>query len=69
MEGLVRTTIRGGSADQVAPLGERIERAARELADAVARREPAKSSDPFDPANYLGEGRSFGHPLGGLSGE
>ncbi|GAA1947755.1 FMN reductase [Microbacterium deminutum] len=59
----------GGSADQVAPLGERIDRAARELADAVARREPAKSTDPFDPANYLGEGRSFGHLLGGLAGE
>jgi FMN reductase len=59
----------GGSADQVAPLSERIERGARELAEAVARREPAKSSDPFDPANYLGEGRSFGHLLGGLAGE
>jgi FMN reductase len=59
----------GGSADQVAPLGERIERAARELAGAIARREPVKSTDPFDPANYLGEGRSFGHLLGGLSGE
>jgi FMN reductase len=59
----------GGSADQVAPLGERIERGARELAEAIARREPAKSTDPFDPANYLGEGRSFGHLLGGLTGE
>lgn len=59
----------GGSADQVAPLGDRIERAARELADAVARREPVKSTDPFDPANYLGDGRSFGHLLGGLAGE
>ena len=59
----------GGSADQVAPLGERIERGARELAEAIARREPVKSTDPFDPANYLGEGRSFGHLLGGLAGE
>ncbi|GAA1986622.1 FMN reductase [Microbacterium pumilum] len=59
----------GGSADQVAPLGERIDRGARELAEAIARREPAKSTDPFDPANYLGEGRSFGHLLGGLAGE
>lgn len=59
----------GGSADQVAPLSERVERGARELAEAVARREPAKSTDPFDPANYLGEGRSFGHLLGGLAGE
>ncbi len=59
----------GGSGDQVAPLGERVEKAARELADAVARRDPAGSADPFDPANYLGEGKSFGHLLGGLSGE
>jgi len=59
----------GGSGDQVAPLGERVDRAARELADAVARRDPAGSADPFDPANYLGEGKSFGHLLGGLAGE
>ena len=44
-------------------------RGARELADAIARREPAASVDPFDPASYLGEGRSFGHLLGGLAGE
>lgn len=59
----------GAAGDQVAPLGERVERGARELADAIARREPAKNEDPFDPANYLGEGRSFGHLLGGLAGE
>lgn len=59
----------GASADNVAPLGERIDRGARELADAIARREPASEADPFDPANYLGEGRSFGHLLGGLAGE
>jgi len=59
----------GGSADRVAPLSERVDRGARELADAVSRREPVSSSDPFDPANYLGEGRSFGHLLGGLAGE
>jgi FMN reductase len=59
----------GASGDQVAPLGERVERGARELAEAIARREPAKNEDPFDPANYLGEGRSFGHLLGGLAGE
>ncbi|WP_442575241.1 FMN reductase [Microbacterium sp. F51-2R] len=59
----------GGSGDQVAPLGERIERGARELAEAVARRAPEASVDPFDPSNYLGEGRSFGHLLGGLAGE
>jgi len=59
----------GGSADRVAPLSERVDRGARELAEAVARREPVAGSDPFDPANYLGEGRSFGHLLGGLAGE
>ncbi|MBZ4488587.1 FMN reductase [Microbacterium sp. cx-55] len=59
----------GGSGDQVAPLGERVEKAARELAEAVARRDAATSSDPFDPANYLGGGTSFGHLLGGLAGE
>jgi FMN reductase len=59
----------GGSADQVAPLGARVDRGARELAEAVARRQPAASVDPFDPANYLGEGKSFGHLLGGLAGE
>lgn len=59
----------GANADQVAPLSRRIERGARELAEAIARREPAKDQDPFDPANYLGEGRSFGHLLGGLAGE
>ena len=59
----------GGSGDQVAPLGERIDRAGRELAEAVARRAPEASVDPFDPSSYLGEGRSFGHLLGGLAGE
>ncbi len=59
----------GRAADEVAPLSARVERGARELAAAIALREPAGSSDPFDPANYLGEGRSFGHLLGGLSGE
>lgn len=59
----------GTSADQVAPLGNRIDRGARELADAIARRPQAASVDPFDPDHYLGEGRSFGHLLGGLAGE
>ncbi len=59
----------GGSADQVAPLSARIERGARELAEAVVRRGPQASTDPFDPASYLGEGRSFDHLLGGLAGE
>ncbi|MDQ0645233.1 FMN reductase [Microbacterium murale] len=59
----------GGAGDDVAPLAKRVEKGARELADAVARKDAATSSDPFDPANYLGEGRSFGHLLGGLAGE
>lgn len=71
----------GSSADDVAPLGARVERAARELAAAIVARgagqpAPAASSpsgsgsaDPYDPASYLGEGRSFGHLLGGLAGE
>jgi FMN reductase len=59
----------GAHADEVAPLGARIERAARELATAVAARPPARDEDPYDPSSYLGEGRSFGHLLGGLAGE
>lgn len=59
----------GAQGDGVASLGDRIDKAARELADTIARRETAESSDPFDPANYLGEGRSFGQLLGGLAGE
>lgn len=59
----------GGNADEVAPLGARIDRAAGELAAAIARRPVATSSDPYDPSSYLGEGRSFGHLLGGLAGE
>ena len=59
----------GASGDQVAPLGERIDRGARELAEAIVRRSPIVEADPFDPASYLGEGRSFGHLLGGLAGE
>lgn len=59
----------GAQGDGVASLGDRIDKAARELADAVARRDTAESGDPFDPATYLGEGRSFGHLLGGLAGE
>lgn len=59
----------GGAGDDVAPLAKRVERGARELADAIARREPAAVTDPYDPATYLGEGRSFGHMLGGLAGE
>ncbi|KSU54237.1 FMN reductase [Microbacterium enclense] len=59
----------GSSADEVAPLGSRVDRGAREFADAIAAREPVRDADPFDPSSYLGEGRSFGHLLGGLSGE
>ena len=59
----------GANADDVAPLSKRVEKGARELAEAVAAREPVQDLDPFDPANYLGEGKSFGHLLGGLAGE
>lgn len=59
----------GGAGDDVAPLAKRVEKGARELADAVARKEAVTSRDPFDPATYLGEGGSFGHLLGGLAGE
>ena len=59
----------GASADQVAPLSARVTRGARELAEAIVRREPARAADPFDPSSYLGEGRSFDHLLGGLAGE
>lgn len=59
----------GGAGDDVAPLAKRVEKGARELADAIARRETAAVADPYDPATYLGEGRSFGHMLGGLAGE
>ena len=55
--------------DDVAPLSARVEKGAGELAEAAARKDVVTSSDPFDPANYLGEGRSFGHLLGGLAGE
>lgn len=59
----------GASADEVAPLSARVERGARELAEAMARKEPIADGDPFDPATYLGGGTSFGHLLGGLAGE
>jgi FMN reductase len=59
----------GASADDVAPLSARVERGARELADAIARRDAVTDADPFDPDTYLGKGRSFGHLLGGLAGE
>jgi FMN reductase len=59
----------GGTGDDVAPLASRIVKGATELADAVAARAAVVTSDPFDPDNYLGEGKSFGHLLGGLAGE
>ena len=59
----------GSNADEVAPLGARVDRAAREFADAIAAREPVKDADPYDPSSYLGAGKSFGHLLGGLAGE
>lgn len=59
----------GGAGDSVAPLAQRIEKGARELAETMLRRGRATAADPFDPNSYLGEGRSFGHLLGGLAGE
>lgn len=59
----------GSSADEVAPLSARVERGARELAEAISRRDAVTDADPFDPDTYLGKGRSFGHLLGGLAGE
>ena len=59
----------GSNADEVAPLSKRVDKGAVELAAAVAAREPVATVDPFDPAAYLGEGKGFGHLLGGLAGE
>lgn len=59
----------GGAGDDVATLSSRVEKGAAEFAEAILRNEPATAIDPFDPAHYLGEGRSFGHLLGGLAGE
>ncbi|MFJ4044979.1 FMN reductase [Microbacterium sp. NPDC089987] len=59
----------GGAGDEVAPLAKRVEKGAKELAEAISRRGAAEVVDPYDPATYLGEGRSFGHMLGGLAGE
>ena len=59
----------GAQADDVKPLASRIERGARELAEAIARRDERTVVDPFSPEAFLGEGRSFGHLLGGLAGE
>lgn len=59
----------GGAGDDVAPLAKRIEKGAKELAQAIVTRGETAAADPYDPATYLGEGRSFGHMLGGLAGE
>ncbi|WP_417554075.1 FMN reductase [Microbacterium sp.] len=59
----------GDTADDVAPLSSRVERGAKELAEAILHREPVTDEDPFNPDNYLGKGKSFGHLLGGLAGE
>ncbi len=58
-----------GAGEGASSLRSRIDRAAGELADAVARRTTASVADPFDPATYLGEGRSFGSLLGGLAAD
>lgn len=49
----------GESADRVAPLQQRIDRAARELADRMTEAERAVPADPFSPESYLGENGSF----------
>jgi len=59
----------GANADEVAPLGSRIDRGARELAERLAGRAATSAGDPYDPDTYLGEGRSFGHLLGGLASD
>ena len=65
----------GSAADEVAPLSARVERGARELAAAIAQRDPAVGGDPLDPANYLDSftrmlgSSGGGHLLGGLAGE
>lgn len=59
----------GGEGEGATSLRSRIDRAAGELADAVAQRPPSAIADPFDPASYLGQGRSFESLLGGLSAD
>ncbi|WP_166869179.1 MULTISPECIES: FMN reductase [unclassified Salinibacterium] len=59
----------GSASDDVKPLASRIERGARELAEAMANRDARQIVDPFSPEAFLGEGKSFGHLLGGLAGE
>ena len=59
----------GGSGDQVAPLGERVERGAARARRGDLRAARPPSSRPLRPGELPGEGRSFGHLLGGLAGE
>ncbi|MFT4157902.1 MAG: NAD(P)H-dependent oxidoreductase [Microbacterium sp.] len=59
----------GEAGDDVAPLAERVQKGAAELAEAIATRSVVTVADPYDPATYLGAGRSFGDMLGGLAGE
>lgn len=53
-----------GSGEGASSLRSRIDRAAGELVTAIAGRTRESVTDPFDPAAYLGEGRSFGSLLG-----
>lgn len=54
--------------DAVRPLQDRIDRAAAELADAVARRDPKPVAvDPFDPASF-GSGSPMDEVVGGPNG-
>ncbi len=46
----------GAAGDQVAPLGERIERGARELAEAIVRKAPGRRSRPLRPGQLSGRG-------------
>ena len=55
----------GRAADSVAPLQKRIDRGARELADAIAGRGERRTADPYDLETYLGGGSSFEALLGG----
>jgi FMN reductase len=59
----------GGTGDQVATLPARIKKGAAELADAIARRDTATGSDPYDPATYLNGADSFAQLLGGTKQE
>ena len=54
-----------GGGDGVATLADRVAKGAHELADAIVGSTPAPTSDPFDPATYSQEGKSFRDFLGG----